>query len=317
MHVLIYGAGALGQALGCMLAAAGNEVTLVIRERFRPILEERGLAVDGIFGSYHAEPARIRLTTSISHTDGSLFDGVLITTKSYDTAAAVHDITTLKGCSCPVVSMQNGCGNVEHLIAALGAERSYGARVITGFEIAHPGRVSITVSADDVHIGAAVSGSIPEPAALLARTIRAAGLPCIAVEDIHRSLFAKLLYNCALNPLGAILGVAYGALAEQRETRAIMDSVIEETFGVVEAMGKQLAWKDPDEYKKHFYQILIPATREHRSSMLQDLEQGKPTEVEALVGYVSKNGRRFAIATSTCDLLERMIRFKERIPPSA
>ncbi len=72
MHVLIYGAGALGQALGCMLAAAGNEVTLVIRERFRPVIEERGLSVDGIFGSYHAEPTRMRLTTSIIHTDGFL-----------------------------------------------------------------------------------------------------------------------------------------------------------------------------------------------------------------------------------------------------
>ncbi len=241
---------------------------------------------------------------------------MLITTKSYDTAAAVDDINTLKDCRCPVVSMQNGCGNVEQLIDVLGTERSFGGRVITGFEIAHPGRVSITVSADDVHIGAGIGGSIPEQAALLAETINSAGLPCIAVEDIHRSLFAKLLYNCALNPLGAILGVTYGALAEQQETRAIMDSVIEETFSVITALGKQLEWNTPEEYKHHFYQGLIPATREHRSSMLQDLEQGKPTEVEALVGYVSENGRCFDIPTPSCDLLTRMIRFKERVPPS-
>ena len=313
MHVLMYGAGALGQALGCMLAAAGNEVTLVIRERFLAVLEKGGLSVTGIFGDYRVDPTHLNLTTSVTDSDGAPFDAVLITTKSYDTTAAVNDIKTLKRCVCPIVSMQNGCGNVEQLIDAFGPERSFGARVITGFEIVSPGRISITVSADDVHIGAGISGSVPEPAVVLARTIADAGLPCIAVEDIHLSLFAKLLYNCALNPLGAILGVPYGALAEQQETTAIMDSVIEETFNVVEAMGKRLTWKDPEEYKHHFYQTLIPATREHRSSMLQDLEQGKPTEVEALVGYVSSNGRRCNISTPSCDLLGRMIRFKERI----
>jgi 2-dehydropantoate 2-reductase len=316
MQILIYGAGALGQALGCMLAQAGNGVTLVIRERFRQVLEERGLTVDGIFGRYQAEPSQLKLATSIAGMDGSLFDAVLITTKSYDTTAAVKDINTLKNCTCSVVSMQNGCGNVEQLVDAFGPGRSFGARVITGFEIASPGRVNITVSADDIHIGDAVGGSISAPAALLARTISAAGLPCVAVEDIHASLFAKLLYNCALNPLGAILGVPYGVLAEQQDTRAIMNAVIEETFCVIEAMAKKLAWKDPQEYQDYFYQVLIPATREHRSSMLQDLEQGKPTEVEALVGYVAKNGRQHQIKTPSCDLLARMIRFKEEIAPA-
>jgi 2-dehydropantoate 2-reductase len=312
MHVLIYGAGALGQALGCMLAAAGNQVTLVIRERFIEVIGRTGLSVEGIFGNYHVEAEKLSLTTSIAGADGSLFDAALITTKSYDTPAAVIDLQSLRGCSCPIVSMQNGCGNVEQLLRAFGADRSLGARVITGFEITEPARVSITVSADDIHIGGGVSGTIPEQATLLARTIADAGLPCIAVEDIHLSLFAKLLYNCALNPLGAILGVNYGALAEQRESRAIMDAVIEETFTVVGAMGKKLPWADPEEYRDYFYQTLIPATCDHRPSMLQDLEQGKATEVDALVGYVSQNGQSRSLATPCCDLLGRLIRFKER-----
>lgn len=312
MHVLIYGAGALGQALGCMLAAAGNQVTLVIRERFIEVIGRSGLSVDGIFGSYHVEPGKLSLTASLTGEDGSLFDAALITTKSYDTAAAVIDLNSLRGCSCPIVSMQNGCGNIEQLLRAFGPERCFGARIITGFEIAEPARISITVSADDIHIGSGLSGSIPEQAALLARTISDAGLPCIAVEDVHLSLFAKLLYNCALNPLGAILGVNYGALSERRESRAIMNAVIEETFTVIGAMGKKLPWADPEEYRDYFYQTLIPATYDHRPSMLQDLEQGKPTEVAALVGYVSQNGRNYNLATPCCDLLGRLVRFKEQ-----
>ena len=312
MNFLIYGAGALGQTLGCMLTSAGNQVTLVLRDRFVEVIKANGLSVTGIFGDYHVAADALTLATSVTGREGSHYDAILLTTKSYDTRAAAEDLTTLQDCHCPVVSMQNGCGNIEQLIALFGPERSFGARVITGFEITRPALVTITVSADAIHLGAAVGGTIPRQATAIARKIARAGLPCIAVEDVHQSLFAKLLYNCALNPLGAVLGVNYGALADALETRAIMDGIIEETFGVVSAMGAKLPWQDPEQYRTHFYETLIPATYDHRPSMLQDLEQGKPTEVEGLVGYVSTNGTSHNIETPYCDLLGSLIRFKER-----
>lgn len=311
-HYLIYGAGALGQALGCMLASDGNKVTLVLRERFAGVIERNGLSVSGIFGEYHVGADALHLTTSITGAEGSHYDVILITTKSYDTRTAAQDLATLQSCSCPVVSMQNGCGNIEQLIDVFGPERSFGARVITGFEIARPAQVRITVSADDVHLGAGIGGTIPEQASSIAAAITRAGLPCIAVEDVHQSLFAKLLYNCALNPLGAVLGVNYGTLADAPETRVIMDGIIDETFTVVSALGAKLPWKDTSQYKTFFYETLIPATYDHRPSMLQDLEQGKPTEVDGLVGYVSTHGRANNIETPCCDLLGALIRFKEQ-----
>ena len=310
-HFLIYGAGALGQALGCMLTKSGNQVTLVLRERYAEVIRTHGLTVSGIFGDYHVEADDLHLTTSITNTDGNDYGAILLTTKSYDTTAAARDLATLRNCDCPVVSMQNGCGNIEQLIDMFGSERSFGARVITGFEIAGPAQVRITVSADDVHLGASIGGSVPTMATTIAETIAQAGLPCIAVEDVHQSLFAKLLYNCALNPLGAVLGVNYGALADAPETRAIMDGVIDETFAVVNVLGARLPWQDPDQYKRFFYETLIPATYDHRPSMLQDLEQRKPTEVDGLVGYVSSHGKSHNIKTPYCDLLGALIRFKE------
>lgn len=311
-NFLIYGAGAVGQALGCMLASDGHRVTLVLRARFTGVIMAHGLSVTGIFGDYQVEAETLQLTTSITGTEGSNYDAILLTTKSYDTRAAAEDLATLQNCHCPVVSMQNGCGNIEQLIDVFGPERSFGARVITGFEIARPAQVRITVSADDVHLGAGVGGTIPEQASSIAKTIARAGLPCIAVEDVHQSLFAKLLYNCALNPLGAVLGVNYGTLADAPETRAIMNAIIDETFAVISVMGARLPWQDPDQYKKFFYETLIPATYDHRPSMLQDLEQHKPTEVDGLVGYISTHGRANNIATPYCDLLGALIRFKEQ-----
>jgi 2-dehydropantoate 2-reductase len=208
--------------------------------------------------------------------------------------------------------MQNGCGNLEKLEERLGRERSLAARVITGFAIEQPGTVQITVSADMVHVGGCVRGVIPAAAKRLAEALTNAGLPSIAVTDVYQSLYAKLLYNCALNPLGAVLGVHYGALSESEETRMLMDKVIDETFAVIATMGGSTPWPDATAYRKAFYGQLVPATYNHRPSMLQDLEHHKPTEVDAMVGYVAAQGRKYGVPTPCCDLLAALVRFKEQ-----
>ena len=313
MRFLIYGAGAIGQSIGCLLGAQGHSVTLVIRERFIDPIKRSGLSVTGIYGDFHVDGTSLELLSSLDSCVAHDFDYILITTKSYGTAQAVSEIARLDNCNCPVVSMQNGCGNVEQVSHQFGADRSLGARVITGFEIQQPALIKITVSADDIHIGAGGCRSISQPAQTLAETIDRAGLPCTAVEDINQSLFAKLLYNCALNPLGALLGVNYGALSEHEDTRAVMNSVIEETFRVIKALGGTIPWKSAAQYQDHFYQALLPATYDHRSSMLQDLENNKPTEIEALTGYVTNQGKIKGVSTPVCELLTALIRCKEQL----
>ena len=315
MRLLIYGAGALGQAIGCMLAAGGHQVDLMLRPRFQEAISTQGLRVTGIFGDFVAKPEQLGIWTETDMRDTS-FDCILLTTKTYDTASAVETIARWSGCRCPVVSMQNGCGNLEQLEQRLGCERSLAARVITGFAIEQPGVVQITVSADQIHIGGCQRGVTPPFAEALADALTQAGMPSKAVADIQQSLFAKLLYNCALNPLGAVLGVHYGALMEHGETRAIMDAVISETFAVIKALGGSTPWPDAEAYQQVFYKTLVPATYNHRPSMLQDLEQGKQTEVEAMVGYVAKQGRLLGVATPTCALLASLVRFKQSQAPA-
>lgn len=310
MQFLIYGAGALGQAIGGMLAAAGHRVDLLLRERFISAIGQNGLHITGIFGDFFAPQENLGLYSTIDATSNR-YDYALITTKTYDTATAVADMATITERIGSVVSMQNGCGNVEKIEEVFGPARSLGARVITGFEICSPGRVRITVSADAIHIGGSMPGTSPESAQRLATAIADSGHPCLAVDDIHQSLFAKLLYNCALNPLGALLGVHYGALTDNVHTREIVAKVIDETFDVIIGLGGHLPWSDAATYKDLFFNTLIPATSNHRPSMLQDLENNKPTEVEALVGYVGRQGRRLGIATPTCDVLAAMVRFRE------
>ncbi|MHB9028478.1 MAG: ketopantoate reductase family protein [Candidatus Latescibacterota bacterium] len=312
MRILVFGAGALGQAVGCLLAADGHTVDLILRERFREAILHEGLAVTGIFGDFRVTPDRIGAHSSIDAVRDRGFDYALVTVKSYDTAAASDALATLADQSFTAVSLQNGCGNLEILLNRFGSNRTLAARVITGFEIGRPGLVGITVTADAIHIGGPASGEIPQSAVRLANAINHSGLPCATTPHIDRDLLAKLLYNSALNPLGAILGVHYGALGDNPHSREIMNRVIGEVFAVIRARGARTHWETPEEYENFFYSQQIPATYHHRSSMLQDLEAGKRTEVEALTGYVSTQGRLHGVPTQVCDTLSDLVRFRER-----
>ena len=191
MRILIYGAGALGQAVGCMLAAGGNRVDLILRERFRQAIRKDGLAVTGIFGEYRVASEAIGLYTDIENVLEKSYDFGVITTKSYDTAVAVADLGRIVSQIFTAVSMQNGCGNLELIVDHFGLNRSLGARVITGFEITHPGLVKITVTADHIHIGGYQEGEISPAAQQLATAINDAGLPCLATGFVRRDLVCQ------------------------------------------------------------------------------------------------------------------------------
>lgn len=312
MNILMYGAGAVGQTVGCLLAAHGHSVDLILRDRFCGPIRSGGLSVTGIFGDYSIDPGQIGAYVSINDIIDKRYDYAVITTKSYDTVSAIEALVSLRNQDFTAVSLQNGCGNLEKITDAFGTMRSLGGRVITGFEIEAPGKVTITVTADDVHIGGNIEGEIPASASRLAEAVDESGLPCAATAYIRRDLFAKLLYNCALNPLGAALGVHYGALGDNRNTRSVMDAVIDEVFAVITAMGATTHWAKAEEYRSFFYSTQLPATYNHRSSMLQDIEKGKRTEVDALTGYVGEMGDAYDVPTPVCDTLTSIIRFRER-----
>ncbi len=312
MHILIFGAGAVGQAVGCMLAANDHTIDLIVRERFLKKIIADGLTVTGIFGEFHIESGGLGLYTTVENISDKKYDYVLITTKSYDTKNAVEELKKLHDQSFIIVSMQNGCGNLEMLADNFGEERSFGARVITGFEFDRPGIIRITVTADDVHIGGYCEGEIPESAETIADAINNAGLPCVTTPFVKRDLLAKLLYNSALNPLGAILGVHYGALGDDPGTRTIMHEVICEVFSVIEAMGAKTHWDTPLEFESYFYEKQVPATYNHRSSMIHDIENRKRTEVNAFTGYVSEQGCLLNIPTPVCKTLTELVHFIEK-----
>ena len=306
-HVLIAGAGALGSVFGALLRGAGHEVALLGRAAHVDAIAARGLVVAGLWGEHRA--TGLQLATDPRQLKGT-FDVILITVKSYDTRAMARAVAAQLPPHGVMISLQNGLGNAEVLAEEVGPQRVLAARVIFGAEAVEPGTVRVTVYAEPVLIGAlhrGVDAGLDAQAHAWAECIAASGIPTEYCTDITAALWGKVLYNAALNPLGALLGVHYGALGEDARTRAIMNTVIDEAFAVAVAEGVVLPWASAAAYCTVFYDRLLPATFHHRSSMLQDLERGRPTEIDAINGQVWRRGARHALRTPANEWLTRLI----------
>jgi 2-dehydropantoate 2-reductase len=311
-RVLIAGAGALGSVFGGLLRRAGYAVTLLGRGAHLDAIAGHGLRIGGLWGEHTVTGFSVaRSATQLA----TAFDAILITVKSYDTQAMANAVAPLLAPSGVMISLQNGLGNAEILAAAAGAQRVLAGRVIFGAARVGAGEVRVTVYADPVLIGRwhTRDARLAVQAREWAERFAAAGIPTQPCDDIAAALWGKVLYNAALNPLGALLGVHYGALGGDPDTRAIMDTLIDEAFRVAVAEGVTLAWASAAEYRTVFYDRLVPSTFHHRSSMLQDLERGRRTEIDAINGAVWQRGARHGIVTPMNELLTRLVRARETI----
>ena len=314
--ILIAGCGAIGSVFGCLLRKAGYEVTLLGREWHLAAIRLNGLEMDGIWGRHRAEEFKL-CTEAGNFTE--LYDLILIAVKAYDTEKITRLLAPYLKPDGIAISLQNGLGNVETLAEKLGAGKSMGASILVGAKIPEPGRVTVTVQAAPVIIGPFdpnVAGSM-EKGRLWASLFDQAGIPCEATEKILAHIWAKVFYNAPLNPLGAILQVHYGALGEEPQLRAIMDRIIDEAFEVAVRKGVMPLWSSADEYRKLFYGKLLPATYNHQSSMLQDLQRGRPTEINSLNGQIWRYGEQLGTHTPYNETMTRLMlgREKRTAPP--
>jgi 2-dehydropantoate 2-reductase len=313
MRVLIVGAGGVGLGLASFLLAAGCNVDFVARARTAARLRRYGLTRTGMFGRARFEPRSFGVFTESDVVEGD-YDVVLLCVKSYqtrETAVALARQPALRAREVPLVLCQNGWGNAEAAAHAFAQERIFNARVITGFRRPERDCVDITVHAQPIHVGS-LFGCQPGTAVEgLCAALTEGGIEALTTDDIAKDLWAKMLYNCALNPLGAVLEVPYGELARGAWTRAIMHDVFAEIFAVVEAAGLSMHWRSAEDYESVFYGSLLPPTAEHESSMLQDLRLGRRTEIDALNLAVVALGERCGRDVPVNRALGNIIRFRD------
>jgi 2-dehydropantoate 2-reductase len=311
MKVLIFGAGAIGSTIGGFLARAKEaQIHMLGRKEHIEAVKSRGLSITGLWGNFkvknftglHTSPDTIKTS----------FDVVVVSVKAYSNPTIVDHLRKI---ICKTfVSFQNGVGNMEILAEKLNPEMVGGARVIFGSVFEKPGKVNITVYGGPILLGPYLrhsEGDTVKTLKKLAHVLKESGIPAKFVKDIHTPLWEKALYNCALNPLSAILKKTYGELADDLHARRIMEMVIHEGFEVAMRCGAKY-YGNSDDFFKHFLDDMIPPTRGHISSMLQDIERRKRTEIDALNGAIVRFGREKGVRTPVNEVLTDIIKSVER-----
>ncbi|MBD8475984.1 putative 2-dehydropantoate 2-reductase [Pseudomonas sp. CFBP 8770] len=272
-HVL--GAGSLGTLWACRLARAGLPVHLLLRNaaRLRAYREAGGLRLieDGQ-ASLHCLPA-----TDVA-ADGPIAR-LLLACKAYDAQAAIASVAARLAPGAEVILLQNGMGSQQAVAEMLPQARCIFASSTEGayrpadFQAVFAGQ-GFTWLGDAGPVGLA------EPAALLADLERA-GIAHQWTANVHSRLWRKLALNCAINPLTVLYGCRNGGLADHHDEVATLCAELARLLG---ACGQTDAALELHQE----VQRVIQATAANYSSMYQDVEQGRRTEIDYLLGYACK-----------------------------
>ncbi len=302
--VAVLGAGAVGGYFGAMLARAGLDVTLVGRPAHVEAIARDGLQVlqDGSVWS-----VRVRVATDAAAARDA--DVVLVTVKTPDTAAAVRALAPVLRADARLVSLQNGVDNAARIAAEL-PQPVYAAVVYVGCYMDGPGRVRHTGRGDlVVGVPRALAGRGDGEGDLraLSAMFESAGVPCPIAPDIEAALWAKLTLNCAFNAVSALGQSRYGRMAASPPVRAVMEDAVREAVALARAEGVAL---DPDAMIAATWK-LAAAMAEQVSSTAQDLQRGKPTEIDALNGFVAERGAALGIATPVNRTLQALVKLRE------
>lgn len=311
MKILVFGLGALGTVYSCLLKQAGHQVSGVDLPSVAACIKQQGVQIQGIWGEHQAYLDEVE--DSLDQLVNPEFDLVIITVKAYHTAAIANQLKALIKDNTYVLLAQNGYGNYEQAVNHIPAEQLILGRVIFGAVTLGSGVSEVTVIADDVLLGHPRHLMAEETLQQWADIFCQAGIPTRVSTDIMAYIWAKIIYNSALNPLGAILRVPYGKLAEMPWSRELMDEIIAEIFAVLKALGQHTPWKDAVDYRESFYGQMVPSTAAHRASMLQDIQGGRKTEIDALNGAVAELGHTLGVQTPVNRVITSLIKCQETL----
>ncbi|MGH7197128.1 MAG: ketopantoate reductase family protein [Candidatus Omnitrophota bacterium] len=296
MRILIFGAGGIGSVLGGFLARMGHDVSLLGRAWHLDEIKKRGLTVTGIWGDYRVKAFDLYHSAQEILTKNLSFDLIFLTVKSYDTKQAVAELAPLMKENTTLISFQNGLGNIETILEKIPAENFLPGRAIFGVET-EPGLARITVQADELILGALPGVTTKKNSAEIAHLLSLAKVQTKAVPDILTHIWSKVIYNCALNALCTLHEMPYGEILKKEDTRRAMEEIVRECYAVGQAKKAALEPPTAEGYLDLLIQTLIPRTASHYPSMLQDLQKGRRTEIEALNGAICRLGKELGVPT--------------------
>ena len=303
MQIAVIGAGNMGCVYGGNLARGGEQVTLIdVWEEHVRQIRAHGLRMDGLHGEF---TAAVGATTDPAEAPKA--DAAVICVNTYNTPDAARSAGVVLKDSGYALTLQNGVGNVEILTEVLGAGRVMAGLSFHSGDLKAPGHVTHT-NQGPTYLGELDRSRSPRLLAI-ADLFARAGLEPVLEPDIMVTIWSKFVHNCAINAICAITNLRPGHIREVKELDEFQSRIIEETVALVRAKGVTLPDADPLQIIKAYC-----AKKFHRVSMLQHLERGRRTEIDALNGYVARESRRLGLAAPYSEALMMLMKGRERQP---
>lgn len=311
MRIVIIGAGAIGGISAALMKEKGYDVTLVCKhQEIADIAGGRGLHITGVCGEHTVS---LKAVTDLAELQGE-FDIAIIATKAYDMPACAKELLSFLKEDSLVLSFQNGICT-DDLALIVGQERTVGCVIGWGATMLEAGELEMTSK------GEFIIGRIKGDQSKLSG-IKAALDQIVPTEiraDIYAELYSKLIVNSCITSLGAICGLRLGRMLKMRQARSIFIAIIREAMQVANA----LALNVPPFGGKLDYQSLIAgngildSARRHvmiyavglkyrslKSSSLQSLERGRPTEIDYFNGFIARKGDEVGV---DCPVNHRLV----------
>lgn len=300
MRAAVLGSGAMGSIFGAALSRSGVEVVFFDR---RPevvdAINRDGLRLSGILGDF-----TLRLPATAEAEKLGMVDVALVLVDSTATADVAAIAEHCLGRGGYALTMQNGIGNWEALAERLGAERVLAGSTYNSGAGLGPGRAAHT-NLGLTEIGE-IDGTRSERAAAIVRRFEAAGLPFEVSANVQGVVWSKFVHNCAINPVAALTGLRSGEIARNADAAALLDRVLDEVLAVVAAAGVVLPDADP---RGHIHAHCWE--RYNRPSMLQHIQSGRRTEIDALNGALVRRARELGVPVPVNETILLAIKSRE------
>jgi 2-dehydropantoate 2-reductase len=299
MKITVVGAGAMGGSYGALLAVAGHEVQLIDAwQAHVEAIDREGLRVDGALGEH-----RVRLPASTGPIAAGA-DMVIVFVDANNSAAAAETVARVLAPDGFAITFQNGIGNVERLQAALGKARVLGGSSMCSAASRGPGHVALT------HLGRTTigetDGAVRPRTEALAAALNGAGFETELAPDIMAVVWEKFALNCCINAIAASTGLRGGEITRLPELDAFQDRIIDEVMAVTHAKGIRLPTPDlPAKIKAH------SRRKFNKPSMLQHVEAGRRTEIDALNGALLREAAALGIEVPCNEALVALLKGRE------
>lgn len=300
-RVAILGAGAMGANYASMFFdAAGFSTALIARGDRHERLRREGLVVNG-------KPYAI----PVVHPDEAATpaDLIIVALKHHHLPDAVPDLRNLVGDQTTIISVMNGLDSEETIGSVYGMDKVLYA-IAVGIDAQRQGNRVTYSKSGTLFFGEATNVRISQRVQRVQDALDRAGILAETPADMIRMLWWKFMINVGTNQASVVMRAPYGVLRSSPEARAVMEALMREVLSLAEAAGVALGSQDID----NWYTFLNTLSAQGKTSMLQDIEAGRKTEVELFGGKVVELGRAYGIPTPVNETVLRIIQVLEQVP---